>query len=232
MKFKLSFLLLSCLLLPCAARALVSDTRLIDIPTAEAPPVHSLGINTRMFSAGGMLAYFDFGVSSRFSIGISQTFEHLIGANDNNIKLLVPGLQAKFRFYDGNDAWPALAIGFDNQGFLYDHDAKKYTQTARGLYLGATKEVLTPGLIFNPGINLTVDGFEFDKFAAFLSAAYSIGDIAAVIGEWDNIRSLTTSRLNTGLRFYVVEKFHIDFALRNFNNRTERVVQLKYTIAM
>ena len=233
MKFKLPLLLLSALLLlPGIARAVKGDTYLIDTPTAEVLPAHGLGINARMFSNGGMLGYLDFAVTGRFSIGASQTFEHLIGTNDQDIKLLVPGLQAKFRFYDGSSALPALAVGFDNQGFLYDHQAKKYTQTARGVYIAATKEVWIPGFIFNPGVNVTVDGFEFDRLAAFASAAFNVADMFALMGEWDNIRSLKTSRLNCGVRVYLFENFNFDFALRNFNTKTERIVQLKYILAL
>ena len=227
---KTKILLSALLLAPCFASAMKSDAYFIDVPSPEVLPAHSLGVNARAFSGGGLLAYFDFAVSGRFSVGISETFEHLIGTNDQEIKLLVPSLQAKLRLYDGDENWPAFAVGFDNQGFLYDHGAKEYTQKARGLYVNAAKEVLIPGLIFAPGINITVEGFEFDKLAAFAAASYNIRDAAALLLEWDNIRTLAESRLNGGLRVYLYEGFNIDFALRSFNNKAERVLQLKYVI--
>ncbi|MDR0734503.1 MAG: hypothetical protein LBG16_02170 [Elusimicrobiota bacterium] len=229
-KNKLCVLFSAFLLAPCFAAAMKSDAYFIDAPSPEVLPARSLGVNARAFSGGGLLAYFDFAVTGRFSVGISETFEHLVGTNDQKIKLLVPALQAKFRIYDGNEEWPALAIGFDNQGFLYDHETKEYTQKARGLYLNAAKEVLIPGLVFAPGVNITVEGFEFDKLAAFAAASYNIMDAAALLLEWDNIRALGQSRLNGGLRVYLYEGFNIDFALRDFNNKAERILQLKYVI--
>ncbi|MDR1123188.1 MAG: hypothetical protein LBL61_00950 [Elusimicrobiota bacterium] len=230
MKNKTKILLFAFLLAPCFAAAMKSDTYFIDAPSPEVLPARSFGLNARAFGGGGLLAYFDFAVSSQFSVGISETFEHLIGTNDEEIKLLVPALQAKFRLYDGNEEWPAFALGFDNQGFLYDHDEKEYTQKARGLYLSAAKEVFIPGLIFAPGVNITVEGFEFDKLSAFAAASYNIMDAAALLLEWDNIRAVKESRVNGGLRVYLYEGFNIDFALRNFNNKAERVLQLKYVI--
>jgi hypothetical protein len=234
MKIKktLALFLLSFLLIPAARGAVGGDTYLIDAPSAEILPVRAFGINTRVFSGGGLLSYFDFAVSGRFSIGVSETAEHIIGTNDEEIKLLVPALQMKFRAYDGDNTFPALAVGFDNQGFMYDHGENKYLQTARGAYVVLSKEILTPGLILTPGANITVNGFEFDKPAVFVGASYNISDIFAVMAEWDNVRSIADSRVNGGLRVYLYDSFSIDFALRNFNNKAERVVQLKYIFTL
>ncbi|MDR0952833.1 MAG: hypothetical protein LBM71_01395 [Elusimicrobiota bacterium] len=229
---KLIFLFLSfLLLLPVSARALHSDTYLMDTPTAEVLPLKTLGITARMFNSGGMLTYFDFSILNRFSIGASFTLEHLIGTNDEDIKVLIPALQLKFRIYDGTNNFPAIAIGFDNQGFKYNHYDNKYEQIARGLYMAFTKELFFPGFILNSGINMTVNGFEFDTFAGFVSAGYTIFDIFQFMFEWDNIRTLKESRLNSGVKIYLADFFNLDFAIRDFNHKAERVAQLKYTFA-
>jgi hypothetical protein len=220
------------LLLPAVCFAVRSDTYFIDMPTAEVLPVRTLGINARMFSGGGVLTYFDFSALGRFTIGASEMIEHLIGTNDEDIKPLVPALQLKFRFYDGSDALPALAIGFDNQGFAYDHDEDEYSQKARGLYLVASKEVLIPGLIFNPGLNVEAEGFEFYKLAGFAGASYNIKDVVSLLFEWDAIRGIKESRLNAAVRVYLYNNFSIDFSLRDFNHKAERAGQLKYSVSL
>ena len=212
--------------------AMQSDTYLIDTPTAEVLALRDFGLRTRFFSGGGVLTYFDFTVINRLSIGASFTVEHLIGENDEDLKLLVPALQLKYRFYDGSEVLPAFALGFDNQGFYYDHDKDEYKQKAKGLYLAATKEIFTPGLIFNPGLNVTVDDFEFDKLAGFASLAYNIKDAVNLMFEWDNIHNFKDSRLNAGGRIYITEYFALDFAVRNFNGKAERIAQLKYTCSL
>ncbi len=220
-------LALCCFIAPQAYCA-TSDSSLIDIPTAEVMPLHSLGVQARAFNEGGVLSYFDFSVLNRFTIGASFTFEHLIGTNDQSIKMLIPALQLKFRFYDGGEYVPALAVGFDNQGYWYDHDKDEYLQEARGVYLAASKELFTSGLLFNPGINVSVDGFGFNKFAGFMGVSYTIEDTAGLMFEWDSIRGFDHSRLNAGVRVYITDFFAMDFALRDFNHKTERVAQVKY----
>lgn len=216
-------------LLPLNSYAMREDTSLIDTPSASILPVRTFGVNARVFTGGGVLTYFDFAVLNRLSIGASFTFEHLIGTNDEDIKVLVPSLQLKFRFYDGSDILPAFAIGFDNQGFDYDHDKDEYLQKSKGLYLVATKELFIPGLIINPGINVTAENFEFDSFAGFLGVSLNIKDVVSLMFEWDNIHSFDESRLNGGIRVYVTDAFNMDFAIRDFNHKAERIAQLKYT---
>lgn len=231
--FKKTAIIISALMtLSLPAAAMWSDTYLIDTPTAEVLPLRDLGIRARIFTGGGVLSYFDFTVLNRLSIGASLTAEHLVGESDEDIKLLVPALQLKYRLYDGGETLPAFALGFDNQGFYYNHDKDEYEQPAKGLYLAATKEILTPGLIFNPGLNVTVDGFEFDKLAGYISAAYNIKDVVNLMFEWDNIHSIKQSRLNGGARVYITENFSLDFAVRNFNHKAERIAQFKYTCSL
>jgi len=233
MKIKLILpLIAATFFMPVYAAAIMGDTHIIDIPTAEALPARTLSINARMFSRGGVLAYLEYGITNNLSVGASETMEHLIGSNDEDIKFLAPALQAKFRFYDGDGTLPALAAGFDNQGFLYNHGTREYSQKARGFYVLATKEAVIPGLVITPGLNVTVEGFEFDKLAAFAGAAFNIRDIAALMFEWDNIRSINESRLNCGLRLYLHESFSVDFALRDFSHKTERVAQLRYSFSI
>jgi hypothetical protein len=105
-------------------------------------------------------------------------------------------------------------------------------QTARGAYITAAKEIIAPGLILTLGANITVNGFEFDKPACFAGAAYNIADIFSVMAEWDNIRNIADSRVNGGVRVYLHDSFSFDFALRNFNNKAERIIQLKYALAI
>jgi len=219
-------------LLPCKSFAVRGDTYFIDTPTAEIAPVRTFAVTTRMFTQGGVLSYFDFTVLDRLSIGTSFTFEHLIGTNDEKIKLLAPSLQLKFRFYDGDEYVPALAMGFDNQGFHYNHDNHKYTQIGKGFYVVGTKEVFLPGLIINPGFNITANGFEFAKLSGFISAQYNIKDIVAFMTEWDHIHIIDESRINSGIRIYISDAFALDIALRDYNHKAERIAQLKYTCSL
>ncbi|MDR1684500.1 MAG: hypothetical protein LBR90_03460 [Elusimicrobiota bacterium] len=219
-------------ILALPAVAAQADTYLIDAPTAEVMPVRTLGVNARAYRGGGLLTSFDFAVVNRFSLGASIAAEHLIGTNEQSIKVLVPSLQARVRFFDGGDILPALAAGFDNQGFFYDKEQDEYLHKGKGFYLVAGKEIFAPGLVLTPGVNVSAQGFEFYEFGGFVGAALNVRDIVNIMLEWDNIRSVKTSRLNGGLRFYLLDNFAMDFAVRNFNHKAERVAQLRYTISI
>jgi len=202
---------------------------LIDTPTAKVASVKTFTTTSRIFSEGGLLSYFAFTPFERFSIGTAITLEHIVGTDDKDIKILPPSLQLKFQAYDGSEIWPMIALGFNNQGLYYDHEQDKYLQLAKGLYLVGTQEAFSEGLMLNYGANITTDGFEFDKLHGFVSLNYDITEYLDFMLEWDNIRSLENSRVNTGLRIYIAEFFALDFAVRNFNNKAERILQLKYS---
>lgn len=201
---------------------------LIDTPTAKVAPVKTFASTNRIISQGGLISFFTFTPLERLSIGTGITLEHIVGTNEQSIKLLVPSLQLKYQFFDGTEFWPMFALGFDNQGFYYDHKEKEYLQKAKGLYLAATKEILTQGLFLNCGINITTNGFEFSKLHGYTALNYKIAQPLDLMIEWDNLRDIKESRLNSGLRVYIVEFFALDFAVRNFNNKAERILQIKY----
>lgn len=201
---------------------------LIDTPTAKAAPVKTFSSVSRIFSEGGLMSFFTFTPLERFSIGTALTLEHIVGTNNEKIKMLPPSLQIKFQLFDGTETWPIVALGFNNQGFYYDHDKDEYLQKARGLYLATTKEMFFDGLLVDYGLNITTDGFEFDKLHTYLAFNYTVFNYMDFMLEWDNIRSLETSRVNTGLRFFIADFFALDFAVRNCNNKAERILQLRY----
>lgn len=216
------------ILLGATLNATRLEEYLIDTPTAKVAPVKTFSFTSRIFSQGGIVNFFAFTPYDRFSIGTGLTLEHIVGTNDEDIKILTPSLQLKFEAYDGSEILPMIALGFNNQGFYYDHEKNKYLQKSKGAYLAATQEILTEGLMLNYGLNVTTDNFEFDKLHSFIALNYDITSYLDFILEWDNIRSLNNSRVNTGLRVYIAEFFALDFAVRNLNNKAERILQIKY----
>ncbi|NLO91346.1 MAG: hypothetical protein GX410_05075 [Elusimicrobia bacterium] len=241
---KLSLLLLALSVLcgaPTALAAtksedLISDTELIDTPTAEVLDYYGLQVKTRFLRDGGVLAGLNFGVLNRLNLGASATVDKMIGTDDP-MRLLRPEIQAKFRFYDGGKMLPAFSLGYDGQGYYYDTNQKKYYEKGRGLYVVGTKEILTPGLSLNPGINMS--DFDNDDIFFFTGLSYNIENNFALMAEWDAIQRFNESRLNLGARFYVTPFFQIDLAVREIGrNRTldngvqqrpERIAQLRYT---
>ncbi len=176
-----------------------------------------------------------FGVLPRLNIGATISAENLIGTS-NDVRLVRPEIQAKYRMYDGARYVPALALGYDGQGAYYDRTQSKYLEVARGLYLVGSQEILTPGLFFNPGINIA--DFDDNGVYGFFGLSYTIEDTFSLMVEWDAVQRIDTSRFNVGGRFYVTPFFHLDLAVREIGknttfsngepNKPERIVQLRY----
>lgn len=211
------------------------DTDLIDVPTANVLDYGSLGSRTRFFSNGGVMEWLSFGVFRNLHIGASLNADRLLGTA-TPIQLTRPDLQLKFRFYDGDPAIPAFAVGFDGQGYLYNRKELRYNQRQRGLYVMGSREIGFSGLHAHAGVNVS----DFNSNAVFgaVASSYNIRDKVLLLWEWDNINNYGNSRVNAGLRVYVTPDFHLDLAVRgigqggHYSNGTsrgaERVVALKY----
>jgi hypothetical protein len=212
------------------------DVELIDMPTAGILDYGGYSSRTRFFSNGGVMEWISFGVFQRLNIGASMNVDRLIGTA-TPVQLTRPDLQMKFRLYDGDRRLPAVVVGFDGQGYLYNRPELRWNQRQRGLYLAGSQEIGLPGLHGHAG--MSISDFNSNAIFGFLGVDYNIQDKVLLMTEWDNISSWVDSRVNMGLRTYVTPSFHLDFAVRGigqggtFTNGVprgaERVVNFKYT---
>ncbi|MBI4055100.1 MAG: hypothetical protein HY402_03090, partial [Elusimicrobia bacterium] len=194
------------------SRVLQPETDLVDIPTAGILDYGSVGTRVRFFSEGGTLGYLSFGVLQRLNIGASLNVDRFIG-NVGAVDVQRPEIQLRLRFYDGSRFLPALALGFDSQGYLFDsRRTEDYLQKEHGLYLVASREIGLPGLQGHAGGNIA--DFDNDFLAAFFGVSYWVEDVFSLMAEWDNLRGVAESRVNAGARFYVTPFFNFDFAVR------------------
>lgn len=218
-----------------AASAGARLPELIDTPTADTVDQYGYFLGFRFYNAGGVITKTTFGVYPHLNLGFAIDVEKLIGSTTNGVRVNRPSLNLKWRFFDGRDVFPALAVGYNSLGQYYDQDAGEYAQREKGLYLVGSKEMFFPGWDLNGGINT----FKFstgNEIHGFVSTSYAIHDIACLFAEMDNIGNFDTTRYNLGVRFYVTPSFSVDGDFRNGrgtippndNRRTDRNVQLNY----
>lgn len=218
------------------SRLLEPDTELIDVPTAAVTDYGSFSTRTRFFANGGVLEWLNFGVFQRLNIGASLNVDKFIGT-DSPVQVTRPDLQVKFRAYDGTNIIPALAVGFDGQGYMYNRIDHRYDQRQRGLYFVGSQEIGIPGLDAHAGFN--IPDFDSNPLAGFMGISFNIQDQVLLMTEWDNIENWSDSRLNSGFRVYITPNFNLDFAVRTIGQGgtytngvkrgAERVVMFKYT---
>jgi len=220
-------LLLLALLATARLHAQGLMTELIDIPTADAVDKYGFHTSFRFYNGGGVLSKANFGVFPRLNIGFGIDTEQLVGSNTVDVNR--PTLNAKLRFFDGKRQLPALALGYDGQGYFFNEDTDKYNQRERGLYLVGGGEILTPGLSLHGGANIY--DFDDDRVFCFAGISYMIQEVVALSFEADNMRKGRDNRLNTGVRYYVTPSFAIDLAGRDLwaaGRKAERIVRLGY----
>lgn len=212
------------------------DVSVIDAPTTAVLDYGGYSANSRFFAGGGLLQYISFGVFQGLNLGGSLTVDGLVG-NERHVRVRHPAVQIKWRFYDGDRSLPSLALGFDAQGWLYSQQDKRYNQRQRGFYVVATQELGLPGFQAHPSIHIS--DFDSNSFGGAIPLSYNIKDKVSLHLEWDNINNFLDSRLNSGVRVYVTQRFHLDFAVRgigqggHFADGTprgpERIVGIRYS---
>jgi hypothetical protein len=213
------------------------DVQMIDIPTAGILDYYGFMIKTRAYSGGGVVGGLNFGVQERLNLGASMSVDRFIGS-DPGVKMRRPEIQVKFRFYDGGYYIPAMALGYDGQGFYYNPGTRKYLEKGRGLYVTGSKEIGMPGLALHGGLN--VPDFDNNYLYSFLGLNYTLEGQVAFMLELDNMfHEDDPKRFNAGIRFYITPYFQLDVAAReigaseDFDNgwprKTERIVQMRYS---
>jgi len=212
------------------------DADIIDAPTSAVLDDHAYSTRSRFYAAGGVLEYLSFGVYPGVNLGASAAVDGFIG-DEKNVRMRAPQAQVKWRFFEGDQALPSMAMGYDGQGYRYNTGDRRFNQRQRGFYLVGTKELGIPGFEFHPSFNIS----DFDSNAIFgtLPITLNIRDKAELLVEWDSIANWSDSRFNAGMRFFLTPNFHVDFAVRaigaggNYSDGApkgpERIVQLKYS---
>ncbi|MHB2026384.1 MAG: hypothetical protein ACYCPQ_07060 [Elusimicrobiota bacterium] len=213
------------------------DLQVIDAPTAAVLDSGFFYSRTRFYSGGGALQYLSFGVFNGLNVGASLSMDNLVG-RQNPVRVREPEAQIRYRFYDGNRFIPAMAIGYDGQGYDYDQTTQSYNEPRRGLYWVGSQELGIPGLEIHPSVNIA--DLNSNSLGGAVPLVYTYRNRVAALVEWDNINNLLAqSRLNAGVRFFVTPNFHLDFDVRGIgqtgrfpdgtNRGTERVIQMGYT---
>ena len=237
MNIKKIIVLFCCAIFPVSLYAAQGDpisleTMIIDVPTAETLDRYQASFLTRAYDHGTVMESIDFGVFPRINIGVSVAVHELLGSSDD-VRVLDPDFQVKWKIFDGNLYLPAIAIGYDGRRYGYGYneqrvytDSKHYLDDRKGGYLTLSREIIFPGLNATAGMNLS----DWDELYWFTGMYYTWADKVSFLAEWDNIRNVRDSRLNMGVRFYLHPSLALDGAVRRIGrgDESERILQIRY----
>jgi hypothetical protein len=201
----------------------------MDIPTADILDPMTYSTSFRFYNEGGLVSRLVIGPLKRVNLGISFDVQHAIGSGDPH--MIRPSLFFKLRFFDGTDILPALALGYDNQGYLWQESTRDFLQPDKGVYLVGSHEIFVPNLEVHAGMNVN----NMDDNATlygFFGTSYKITRNFSLLAEYDNIRNGPENRVNLGGRYWITRSFNIDFGARNVGRGTaegaERILRLNY----
>jgi len=112
----------------------IPPRQLIDMPTAGTLKRGYFNIGIRLHDAGGAQGFTDIGLSSRFMLGISYGGIDIISSNHPQWNPRI-GFSLKFRLIDELEVFPAIAVGFSDQGYgTWNEEWDRYTFKSRGFY--------------------------------------------------------------------------------------------------
>jgi len=206
------------------------NANLIDTPTTEVIDYGTYNLNFRLYGGGGVLTRMSIGVFKRLNIGFSWDITKLIG--QESIELVQPAVNLKIAAYEGGLVLPAVALGYDGQGYTWDKNISEYQDKAKGVFLVLGREILVENLVLNLGVNF--NDFKNNKATGFSSINYTIEKTLGIIVEYDNIQEKSeNARLNCGLALVLNDNLNFLLAARDINNDqtnrpTERTLILNY----
>jgi len=207
---------------------------LIDTPTPQITERGGYNVNFRFYSFesngsnnnGGLLIGLFFGVLEHMNLGVYLDTENIIG--NQNIKLRRPRLFVKFRIFKGTERFPAIGVGYDDQGYGEYRDSK-YEQREKGFFIVLCKENFVPHLEVSTGIN----GYDFEKFRVrgFIGLFSKLGENLIPMLEFDNLGGGSQNRINMGIRYFIMPNLNVEIDGKDVANEFDRIFRIGYMSA-
>lgn len=214
---------------------LLEPRRVIDAPTASTLPRGVFEVDGRVYPSGGAQLALNIGVFSRFMFGIAYGAQNLVSDDSPKWNPRVEFF-TKYKIFDENWYMPAIAVGYDRQGYGPYHDSlDRYLIKSKGFFAVATKTYSLSGLAagFHGGVNYNPfegekDGDQSPSF--FVGQDTRISNYVAFLAEYDfafdddknqQLFGRGWGYFNLGVRWLFSENLWLEADFRDmFRNRT------------
>jgi len=234
------------------ASDLFQPYRMVNAHTAGVLPKASFDVDFRVYSSpdwsgGGLLPGVRVGLGDRFNIGLAYGGDGIIGYSPRVRWNDLPGVLIKYRIIEEGVAAPALAIGFDNQGYggsaesdIYGYNG--YIYKSPGFFAAFSKNYLmfkSVQIGFHGTLNYSLEEADYVKWANLaLGTDIGVNNDIALFAEYDfafnDITGADNGKrlyalphkgfFNIGLRWVFTENFYVEFDMFDlFENKTRRV---------
>lgn len=204
---------------------------LIDSPTAGLLERGSYAVDLRVEPGGGLLMGVAIGLASRFMLGVSYGGSSIVGAGwpDWNPRV---EFSARYRIVDETSYLPALALGFDSQGFGGFDDARdRYCIKSRGFYAALSKSVAFLGpTSLHGGVNYSLEREDDDDEVNFFGGIEKgLNPEFTLVAEYDAAFNDDASRdprkgyLNVGVRWMFAGQLTLGFDFKDLLEHSGRI---------
>jgi hypothetical protein len=229
---------------------------LVNTHTAGILPKASFDVDFRIYAppppdghGSGLLAGLNVGLTNRLNIGLAYGGEGIIGYSHRVWWNGLPGILVKYRLFEERFLTPALAVGFDNQGYggqarevWYGYDG--YVYKSPGFFIALSKNYIMLRAV-QIGLHGTVN-YSLEELGDVtwpnLAGGIDIGinDELTLVTEYNLAFDDVTGSgndtyyalphrgiLNIGLRWAFTENFLIEFDMADIlENKTRRAPTL------
>jgi hypothetical protein len=167
--------------------ARIEPRYIVDMPTAGILAHGTYAIDARFYGDGGLLVGFTAGLFGRLDLGISYGGSGLVGGGDP-VMNEAPGLLVKVRILQESVVAPAIALGFDSQGYDgWITEMSRYVIKSPGFYGVISKNYDLLGFLsIHGGANYSLERADGDQDVNFFAGAEkSLGSFASLLAEYD-----------------------------------------------
>jgi len=167
--------------------ARIEPRYIIDMPTAGILASGTYAIDARFYGNGGLLVGFTAGLFGRLDIGISYGGTGLLGS-EGPVMNETPGFVIKGRLLEESVVAPAVALGFDSQGYDgYIKEMSRYVVKSPGFFGVVSKNYDLLGyLSIHGGVNYSLERADGDQDVNFFAGAEkSLFSFASLVAEYN-----------------------------------------------
>lgn len=167
---------------------------LIDNPTAGSLNQGDYDFELRIFPEGGMLGGFMVGLFPRLSFGIYYGGSKIIGNSPKIDWNDEPGVMIKYRLFEESYGFPAVALGYSNQGYgaFIENDSTetgRYLVKSKGIY-GVLSKNFTYNDRFDFSLHLglnynTSEGDDDESLNIFTGFDFIMNEDISILAEYD-----------------------------------------------
>ena len=197
--------------------------RLVDSPTAGLVEKGRFAVDLCLFPEGGLVGQLHAGIMRRLTIGLSFGGEGVIGNDPIDWYPRVEAA-ARYRVLEENEALPALAIGYETQGYG-PRAGDRYQVKSKGFFVASSKNYVSGFGQFgvHAGINWSRENVDEDGPNGWVGIDKTINEELAVVAEYDfalndnDDDSLGSGRgfLNAGAHWSPVRGLSLGLLLKN-----------------